>query len=649
MRRILVVDDSLSVRESLRIIFKDKFDIITSGFDENPFSLANTEDIELVILGIVHPLDSRIGFLQRLIEYNQNIAVLLMMEYRTSEEVIDAFDHRNFDFVFKPFSIYEVREKVQRLLSRKESVSSLSEVTHKTRNIVKYRKIYESPLLEQQVSAILPKALDNDAPVLIKGEMGSGQEWVAKMIHYNGLRSEGEFFKLNCVNLSEESFVNTLLAIKKEASCKSPCTLFLEEIEEADLSIQMGLMEVIEEQRITAKGKKEFDLNLRVIASTGRDILEKINSGEFREDLFYRLNTIPISLSPLRERKEDIPSIADYILSDLSQSMKLQDKRLSAGALNLLKNYYWPGNIIELESVITRSAILADKEVISNRELSFGIDDNTISSPSEDEKPEACLHLSVCADTHRQEDNLKTSDISFEALITSLAHEVKNPLVSIKTFAQLLPERFEDAEFRGRFYQIVGENVEKINNLVEEITGYTKFSKPKFCPVDLQTVIGEVMEKHSYNLGESKSAILREFDKGLPPVLSDKDQLLYIFDNVFSNILTTAPGGKGLSITTGVSEFNHGEVNHLIRLEEMDNNKAVEIIIPLSHPVITSLSLSTYPPILDLELFLAQRLVNKNLGMMEIANFNEEGVTCQRAKHRQAIRIKLPVALTEGS
>jgi len=348
MRKILVVDDSLSVRESLRIIFKDNFSIITSGFDENPFSLANTEDIELVILGIIHPLDSRIGFLQRLIEYNQNIAVLLMMEYRTSKEVVNVFDHRNFDFVFKPFSIYEIRKKVQRLLSRKESISSLSEVTHKTRNIVKYRKIYESPLLEQQVSAIVPKAFDNDAPVLIKGETGLGQEWVAKIIHYNGLRSEGEFFKLNCVNLSEESFVNTLLTIKREASCKSLGTLFLEEIGGADLSIQMRLMEVIEEQRITAKGKKEFDLNLRVIASISRDLLEKINNGEFREDLFYRLNTIPISLSPLRERKEDIPSIANYILNDLSQRMKLQDKRLSTSALNVLKNYYWPGNLIEL-------------------------------------------------------------------------------------------------------------------------------------------------------------------------------------------------------------------------------------------------------------------------------------------------------------
>ena len=634
MRKILVVDDSLSVRESLRIIFKDNFSIITSGFDENPFSLANTEDIELVILGIIHPLDSRIGFLQRLIEYNQNIAVLLMMEYRTSKEVVNVFDHRNFDFVFKPFSIYEIRKKVQRLLSRKESISSLSEVTHKTRNIVKYRKIYESPLLEQQVSAIVPKAFDNDAPVLIKGETGLGQEWVAKIIHYNGLRSEGEFFKLNCVNLSEESFVNTLLTIKREASCKSLGTLFLEEIGGADLSIQMRLMEVIEEQRITAKGKKEFDLNLRVIASISRDLLEKINNGEFREDLFYRLNTIPISLSPLRERKEDIPSIANYILNDLSQRMKLQDKRLSTSALNVLKNYYWPGNLIELESVINRSAILAGKEVISTRELSFGIDDNIISSPSEDEKSETCLRA-----THRQEYNVKTSDFSFETLIASLAHEVKNPLVSIKTFAQLLPERFEDAEFRNQFYQIVGENVDKINSLVEEITEYTSFSKPKFCAVNLQTVIGKILNKYSHKLGERQSAILREFDKGLPPVFSDKDQLLYIFDNIFSNILTTAPEGRDLSIYTGVSKFDHGEATHLLGLEGMDN-KAVEIIIPLSHSVITTLPLSNTSSVLDLELSLAQRLVNKNLGIMEVTNFSKEGV---------AIRIKLPVALSEGS
>ncbi|MBI4621198.1 MAG: sigma 54-interacting transcriptional regulator [Desulfobacterales bacterium] len=631
MRKILVVDDSLSVRESLRIIFKDNFNIITSGFDENSFSLANTEGIELVILGIIHPLDSRIGFLQRLIKYNQNIAVLLMMEYRTSKEVVDVFDHRNFDFVFKPFSIYEIRKKVQRLLNRKESISSLSEVTHKTRKIVKYQRIYESPLLEQQVSAIVPKALDNDAPVLIKGEMGSGQEWVAKIIHYNGLRSEGEFFKLNCVNLSEESFVNT---ITKEASYNSLGTLFLEEIGGADSSIQMRLMEIIEEQAITTRGGKEVDLNLRVIASSSRDLLEKINNGEFREDLFYRLNTIPISLSPLRERKEDIPSIANYILSDLSQRMKLQNKRLSTTALNVLKNYYWHGNLIELESVITRSAILADKDIVSDLELSFGIDDNIISSPKEYEKSEACLDA-----THRQEYNVKTGDFSLETLIASLAHEVKNPLVSIKTFAQLLPERFEDAEFRGQFYQIVGENVDKINSLVEEITGYAKFSKPKFCTVNLETLIGKVLEKHSYRLGERKSAILREFDKGLPLVLSDKEQLLYIFDNIFSNILTTIPEGKGLSISTGVSEFDHGEANHLLGLEYMDN-KAVEIIIPLSDSVMTTLSLSLPPPILDLELFLAQRLVNKNLGIMEITNFSEEGV---------AIKIRLPVALSEGS
>lgn len=630
----MVVDDSLSVRESLRMIFEENFSIITSGFGEGPLLFAKTERIDLVILGIIHPLDSRMGFLKRLIEYDQNIPVLLMMEHRTAKEVIDIFDHRNFDFVLKPFSIYDVRKKVQRLLSPKSPVSSLAKVAHKTRKIVKYQRIYESPLLEQQVAAIVPKALDNDVPILIKGEMGLGQEWIAKIIHYNGSKSEGGFFRLNSVNLTEESFVNTLLTIKKEASYNSLGTLFLEEIWGADSSIQMRLMEIIEEQAITTKGGEEVDLNLRVIASTSRDLLEKINTGEFREDLFYRLNTIPISLSPLRERKEDISIIANYILNDLSQRMKLQGKRLSINALNVLKNYYWPGNLIEMESVIIRSVILADKEIVSDRGLSFEIEDNIISSPPEDEKSESCLRA-----THKQEYDVKTSDFSFDTLITSLAHEVKNPLVSIKTFAQLLPERFEDAEFRGQFYKIVGENVEKIDSLVEEITGYTKFSKPKFCTVNLQTVIGKVLEKHSDRLGERKSAILREFNKDLPPVLSDKDQLLYIFDNILSNILTMALQGKGLSISTRVSEFDSGEANHLVGLEEMDN-KAVEIIIPLSHSVTTTLSLLNTPPILDLGLFLAQRLVNKNLGTMEITNLREEGGT---------IRIKLPIALSEGS
>ncbi|MFH2012146.1 MAG: sigma 54-interacting transcriptional regulator [Pseudomonadota bacterium] len=635
MRKILVIDDSLSVRESLRMIFKDNFNVVTSSFNDKTFSLPNTEDIELVIMEVIHPLDYRIDLLEKLIKYNQNVAILLMVECRTSKDVVDFFDLKNSDHIFKPFSIYEIRNKVYNLLNQTKSLPSLSEVTHKNRNIIKYKKIYDSPLLEQRVLTIITKALDNNLPVLIKGEMGSGHEWVAKIIHYNGLRSEGRFIKLNCFNLTEESFINTLLVIKKDISFKNHGTLYLEELEKADLNIQMRLMEIIEEQGIATKDKKEYELNPRVIASTSKDLLEKIHNGEFREDLFYRLNTIPIRLSPLRERKEEIPFISAHILNDLSQRMKLQEKKLSLSALDTLKNYYWPGNVMELESVITRSVILTGKEVISHEELSFEIDDNIIASSSEDKKSDAWIHT-----LHKQEHDEKINNFYFENLITNLAHEMKNPLVSIKTFAQLLPDRYEDSEFRDRFYQIVTENVDKINNLVEEITEYTRFSTPDFCEINLRTIIGEILGKYSHKLGEHKSAILKEFDKGLPLVLSDKAQLFYVFDILFSNILSNIPEGRGFSISTGVSEFDQEEATHLLSLSEKIGNKALEIIIPLSHSVITTLPMSNTTRVLDLELFLAQSLINKHLGIMGVTNINEEDVE---------IRIKLPVALSEKS
>ncbi len=621
MRKILVVDDSLSVRESLLMIFKDNFGVVTSGFGEDAFSLIEKGGIDLVILGITHPLGGKLEFLLRLIEYNADIAILLITEQPTLKEVVDVFDYSISDHVIKPFSVYEVREKVQGLLSRKKATPPLSEVSHKAGKIAKYRRIYGSHLLEQQVTAMVAKTLDNDAPVLIQGENGSGHDLVAKIIHYNGLRKGEGFFKLNCAILIEESFVKSLLAISGEPSSASFGTLFLEGIDRANQGIQMRLMVVMEEGTITTKKNKEVGLNLRIIASTCKDLLEKVNQGRFREDLFHQLNVIPIRLSPLRERREDIPKIAEDILNEASERMKLQRKRLSPDALNELKNYYWPGNLTELESVITRSAILADTEIISGGEVYFSIEGNMVRVPPKDEGMESL-------------GKERLLDFSFDTLMVNLAHEINNPLVSIKTFTQLLPERFDDDKFRGEFHQIVEEDVNRICSLMEGITGYTQFSKPIFCRVDVCSVIEDALRKNRDKLVRSKSIVLKKFEKDLPPVLSDKDQLRYIFDNVFSNAISIAPEGMDLSLSAAVSDRDLRGMNHLAGLEELDG-RTVEITIPLAYLKMNSLTLPDSPPITGLRLFLTQRLVNKNLGLMEIKAI---------AEGEALIKIKLPAA-----
>ncbi|MDY7030341.1 MAG: sigma 54-interacting transcriptional regulator, partial [Thermodesulfobacteriota bacterium] len=604
MRKILVVDDSLTVRESFRMILKDNYHITTLSLGEGPPLLTEAEGIDLVVLGITHPLQEKIEFLQNLIEYNEDIAVLLMADHQMKKEISRFFDYGISDFLLLPLSIYEIKENIQRLLIQKDTKSSLSQTSIGTGKISKYHTIYCSPLVEDRVSVIITKAFHNDAPVLIQGEYGSGHEMIAKAIHYNGLRREG-FFKLNCTHLLEESFVNFLLGMEGHGSFKRSSTLFLEDVEAADSHVQMRLMEIIEEQTFIWK-KRQVGLNLRIIASTCGDLSEKVNHQEFREDLFYRLNIIPVTLSPLRQRKEDIPLIADYFLEGLCQKMKLKRKTLSSDAAEVLKNYYWPGNLLELESVITRSSILIDKEVISDRELSFGFESDSVVLPS-NEVPRT--YHEPLLDKENEE---TLEDISLDILIANLAHEVKNPLVAIKTFTQLLSERFDDDEFRGQFYKIVGENVDKLDSLIKRIMDYTAFLFPHFQKIDVSSVIENALMKNDDQFGEKESFVQRDFQKDLPPVWSDKDQLQFVFDGILSKVLNMMPGGSGLSLSVAVSNSKSEEMNHLPGLECADA-KTVEIKIPLSHSKIAAPSLKETSPIMGLELYLAQRLVNKNL------------------------------------
>jgi signal transduction histidine kinase len=437
---------------------------------------------------------------------------------------------------------------------------------------------------------------------------------------------QGGFFKLNC-NLNEESFVNTLLEIKKDLSSKNPGILFLEEIGVANTGIQVRLLEIIEEQTIPAMGK-EVDFNIRLIASTSMNLLEKVNNREFREDLFCRINTIPIRLSPLRERRESIPMIVDFVLDDLCKRMNLDRKSFSLDALNVLKNYYWPGNLIELESVIIRSVILS-------RELSFGIEDKTVRTSLQGQGLEG---YDIKKSIRDEKENIQ--NFSFDSLVFNLAHEVKNPLVSIKTFTQLLPERFEDAEFRGQFFQLVGESVDRIDSLMKRIIGYAQFSEPEFSKVNLYTIIENAYEKISGKPLEDKSIFIKGSEKDLPSVLSDKDQLSYVFDNILSKAISVVSEGSDLSLVAEVSCLNKEEMSHLAGLEQMNNNKAVEVTIPLTNADMGISRLTNTPSVLGLEIFLAKRLVDKSLGVMEVKKMGE-GET--------VIKIKLPVALGEIS
>ena len=625
MRKILIIDDSVSLRESLRMILKESYSVAALSSGKEASLLVETEKMDLVILGVSGPLREKTGFLQNLVEKDKDIAVLFIVEHQTQNVIPEFFRHHISDFILSPFSVYEVREKTRALLARRDAVSSFSEVAQETGHASRYQRIYNSPLVEQRVANMLAKTLNNDLPVLIEGEYGSGHELIARIIHYNGLRRKGDFFQLNCADLIEESFMNFFRKVGEYDSGKRFGTVFLEEVERADSHVQMRLMETLEEQAVASKNR-EMNFNLRIIVSSHVDLSEKVYNREFRGDLFYRLKAVPIILSPLRQRRESIPLMADYFLEDLSKRMKLQRKKLSSSASESLKNYYWPGNVCELESVVTRSAILTDQEIISDREISFGFEDVTVTAPRGED--------SIIYDSrvYCEEREGSIEEEPLDVLAANLAHEVKNPLVAIKTFTQLLSERFEDAEFRGQFYNIVGENVEKIDGFIKNIMDYTAFLNPSFQRIDLNSFIEKSLEKNGCSSADKTLIIVRDFENDLPPVWSDKDQLQYVFEGVLSEALHGVH--EKLTLYAMVSTSPPGKMNHLPGLEHADE-RIVEVTVPLLHSRIVASSPKEAPPIVGLELYLAQRLVNKNLGAMEIRTTDDgKGV----------VEIRLPVA-----
>jgi two-component system response regulator HydG len=381
--RILVVDDEESIRMMLRAVLEEEgYEIIEAADGPEAVKAVEQNPLDLILLDIRMTTMDGIETLTEIRKISPFVPVLMMTAYATVKTAVEALKAGAFEYLAKPLDIEELKILVQKALEyyrlREENLTLKERLGSRfdfSRIIGKGRKMKE-------LFDFLAQVAPSEATVLILGESGTGKELVANAIHHNSPRTQQPFVKVACAALPETLLESELFGHEKGAFTGAIArregrfqaahrgTIFLDEVGEMSLAIQTKLLRVLQEREFEPVGSsRTAKVDVRVIAATNKDLGKEIKEGRFREDLFYRLNVIPIHLPPVRERKEDIPALANHFLSLYREKNKKEIKEISPKALDLLIRHDWPGNIRELENCLERAVIVARGELLAPADL----------------------------------------------------------------------------------------------------------------------------------------------------------------------------------------------------------------------------------------------------------------------------------------
>jgi two-component system nitrogen regulation response regulator NtrX len=369
MAHILVVDDESGIRASLQGVLEDeKFQVGTAESAEAALDILRTRSYDVVLLDIWLPGMDGLEALVKIRELDNAPEVIMISGHGTIETAVRATKLGAFDFLEKPPSIERTLIVIKNAIDAKRLRQENRDLKKQLQS--KSVLVGESiPLkaLRQQIQVMAP----TNGRVLIYGESGTGKELAAHAIHAQSLRRDGTFVEVNCAAIPEDLIESELFGHREGAFAAATGdkegkfqkahggTLFLDEVGDMSLKTQAKVLRTLDEQRFEPVGSDEtLTVDVRVIASTNKDLEEEIGKGNFREDLFYRLNVIPFSVPPLRERKEDIPLLARHFLKEFSSSYGRRAREISEDAIETLMRYSWPGNVRELRNVIERIVIM---------------------------------------------------------------------------------------------------------------------------------------------------------------------------------------------------------------------------------------------------------------------------------------------------
>jgi len=398
--KILVVDDEAGIRSSLKGILEDEgFTVKATETGEQGLNLLKGENFDLILLDIWLPHMSGIEVLKQIKTNEENTQVVMITGHGTVETAVKATKLGAYDFLEKPLSLEKVVLTVKNALKQKRLEEENIQLKEKLK--IKYLLVGKSASI-QKLKAKIKMAAPTNGRVLIYGENGTGKELIARLIHQQSPRKDKRFVQINSAAIPDDLIENELFGYVKgsfpfaEKDKKGKLfladggTLFLDEIGDMSLKTQAKLVSVIEEQRFEPLGSTDsISIDTRLMAATNRNLRELISMGKFREDLFFKLNVIPMVIPPLRERKEDIPLLINYFLAYFSNEYGKKQKTMSKEAMKAFLNYSWPGNVSELINVIERFVIMVKDEQIKTSHLSLLVEPREFHYISETNEPQS--------------------------------------------------------------------------------------------------------------------------------------------------------------------------------------------------------------------------------------------------------------------
>ena len=383
--RILVVDDELIVREALsNYLREDGYEAVAVENGKEALKKIEAEDWNILFVDFKMPGMDGLEVLRETKKIKEDLPVIIITAYATIDSAVQAMKDGAYDYIVKPFDPEAIALAVEKVVEHQRLVKENIQLRERLEQEYKFEEIIGKSQPMQEIFELVKNVAESDASVLIIGESGTGKELIARAIHANSARRYTPFITASCGAMPEGlleselfghekgAFTGALYTKKGRFELADGGTLFLDEIGEISPKTQVDLLRVLDEKSFRrVGGMEQINVDVRILAATNRDLQKAIKEGTFREDLFYRLNVVSVQLPPLRERKEDIPLLADHFLDKFRAETNKRIEHISSKALELILEYDWPGNVRELENAIERAVVVGKKKEIVPEDLPF--------------------------------------------------------------------------------------------------------------------------------------------------------------------------------------------------------------------------------------------------------------------------------------
>jgi two-component system response regulator PilR (NtrC family) len=406
-RRILVVDDEQSMQDFLRLLLESAgYEVSLASSMKEGESRFREGGIDLVLSDIIMPDGTGLELLKAIKELDKRASVIMMTAYASTKTAIEAMKLGAYDYVSKPFDVDELQLLVEKALEKTELVDENVYLRRELEEKYQFSNIIGRSKKMQEIFSLVERVARTNSTVLLQGESGTGKELIARAIHFASPRAERRFLSVNCGAMPENLLESELFGHEKGSFTGAvrekkglfreshQGTLFLDEIGEMGPPMQVKLLRALQERKVRkVGGSTEQPVDVRIITATNQDLRELIDRGDFRDDLYYRINVIPIRLPALRQRREDIPLLVEHFARKHCDEMGIAPRKVESSAMKALEEYRWPGNVRELENMIERILALSTGETITAQDVPTHLKEGGHPHPGEVDLPDDGLNL----------------------------------------------------------------------------------------------------------------------------------------------------------------------------------------------------------------------------------------------------------------